>query len=210
MGNRIRDWVWWVLFVGLGTLLSLHFLILFFYTMPLSPIKYSFSIPIDDYADTFFTQNWHLFAPNPVQDNIVVAARARNFSDTLHTYTASTDWVDLTDPLIWAVQKDRFSELQVPELMLSNAAILFVDANGLNPHSATDAAIRRGDDPLPYLVLARYAAHVLGQLTPPGHYDRIQLSITVTEPPSFLDYGRRTEKVVDVSIYPPMPYPSTS
>jgi Family of unknown function (DUF5819) len=204
---RLRS-LWWVTLALVFICLTFHFVILFTLSMPLNPIQYTFMSPMETYSSTFFFQDWRLFAPDPISNNIVVSARATFPSSVGSTGIQYTPWKDLTDPLIHAVQQNRFAEMQIPELMLSNAAISIVNKGAYTPGSASYKAISHGQYSPEYLVLIRYACHILNQSYPQTHFESLQLSITVTQPPDFLHYMSNENKVVGISFFPLIKYAS--
>jgi Family of unknown function (DUF5819) len=207
--HRLRS-LWGMTFILFFICLTFHFVILFIFAMPLNPIQYTFMDQMHRYNDTFFTQNWRLFAPDPVSNNITVLARATFTSSDRSQALQYTPWEDLTDPLIHAVQQNRFTELQIPELMLSNAAISVVNDGVFDSSSPLYQAISHGQYPSEYLILVRYASHVLNQSYPQTHFISLQLSISETEPPDFLHYMSNGNKILGTSIFPPMKYPSVA
>jgi len=166
--------------------------------------------PMDTYTNTFFYQNWRLFAPDPISNNFVVSARATFPSSTHSAGIQYTPWKDLTDPLIHAVQQNRFTELQIPELMLSNAAVTIINEGAYTPGSALYQAISHGKYPPEYLIIVRYACHILNQSYPQTHFESLQLSITTIQPPDFLHYMSNGNKVLSISLFPLIKYASVA
>lgn len=200
----VRICFWWLTFVVVGCLLLLHYSILFIYCMPVNPIQYTFQSQINAYTRTFFTQDWRFFAPNPATTDNILSARATVAHDA-HTgqYTA---WVDLITPLISALQANRFTEQQIPELMVSNATLDMVNNGGLDPNSSYSQAIARGDYSAEYIILARYACHVLNELYPQNHFTFVQLAITQKQPPDFLHAASNDYQITGNNIFPPLKY----
>ncbi|MFG2195095.1 DUF5819 family protein [Streptomyces sp. NPDC048639] len=71
-----------------------HILMVFLHVAPSNTITKRHGSAIDAYVYPEFEQNWKLFAPNPLQQNIAVQARAevRTADDQIFT----TDWTDLS------------------------------------------------------------------------------------------------------------------
>ncbi len=204
--HRLRS-LWWASLALSFTCLTFHFVMLFTFSMPLNPIQYTFMDSMEAYSNTFFSQNWRLFAPDPISDNVIVSARATFPSSARSAGIQYTSWKDLTDPLIHAVQQNRFTEQQIPELMLSNAAVTVVNEGAYTPGSALYRAISQGQYPPEYLILVRYACYVLNQSYPQAHFESLQLSITETQPPDFLHYMMSNEnKVLSTSVFPLIKY----
>lgn len=81
-----------------------HLAMVFLHVAPSNTISREHSKAVDDYIYPEFEQNWKLFAPDPLQQNIHVQARAeiRKAGGTLST----TSWVDLTGMDIAAMRHD--------------------------------------------------------------------------------------------------------
>ncbi|MFX4294395.1 DUF5819 family protein [Streptomyces bohaiensis] len=82
--------------VGVATVLGLwHIAMGFLYVAPANTLSKEYgSVIRDGYSNPEFEQNWKLFAPNPLQSNIAVEARAE-FEDE-NGAVRTTDWIDLT------------------------------------------------------------------------------------------------------------------
>ncbi|OEV13548.1 hypothetical protein AN218_03080 [Streptomyces nanshensis] len=73
---------------------AVHLSMVFLHVAPSNTLSKQHGEGIDDYVYPEFEQNWKLFAPNPLQQNIAVQARARVAKDDGSTET--TGWVDLS------------------------------------------------------------------------------------------------------------------
>ncbi|MCQ4042200.1 DUF5819 family protein [Streptantibioticus rubrisoli] len=73
---------------------AVHLAMVFLHVAPTNTVSQKYARTIGDYVYPEFEQNWKLFAPNPLQENSDVQARAevRKPDGT----TATTGWVDLT------------------------------------------------------------------------------------------------------------------
>ncbi|MFG2498412.1 DUF5819 family protein [Streptomyces sp. NPDC048441] len=71
-----------------------HIGMLFLHVAPANTMTKQHGQVIDDWIYPEFEQNWKLFAPNPMQQNIAVQARAEIRADSGSTRT--TDWYDLS------------------------------------------------------------------------------------------------------------------
>ncbi|MCT2589113.1 DUF5819 family protein [Streptomyces sp. N2-109] len=74
--------------------LAVHGAMVFLHVAPSNTLSKEHESVIDDYIYPEFEQNWKLFAPNPLQQNISVHARAMVTKDD--GSSAKTGWVDLT------------------------------------------------------------------------------------------------------------------
>lgn len=68
-----------------------HLSATFFYNAPTNPVSQRYVTQIDWWMNPLFSQNWRLFAPNPISENVSVQARASLAPDGL-----ITGWFDLT------------------------------------------------------------------------------------------------------------------
>ena len=94
-------------------ILTVHFLILFFHQLPDNPLKHEFKYEFHGYVDPFFTQAWTLFAPNPINSNMSLLMRFEYENDDEENKT--TNWIDITEPLI----KDRTKNFWSPAQRVS-------------------------------------------------------------------------------------------
>jgi Family of unknown function (DUF5819) len=91
----VRPW-WSRALVG-GTvvvvcaLVAWHLTASFLYNAPRNPVSHALARPVAAWMDPVFAQNWQLFAPNPISENIDVQARA-----SLSATGDVTAWYDLS------------------------------------------------------------------------------------------------------------------
>ena len=200
----VRGRLWWLAFVAIGLILLFHYSILFVYCMPTNPIQYTFQPQINTYTDTFFSQDWRLFAPNPATTNTILSARATSAPEG--QTGQYTEWVDLMTPLISVVQANRFSEQQIPELMVSNTTLDLANNGGLDHNSPFSQAVARGHYSVNFVLLTRYACHVLNELYPHNHFTFVQLAVTQQQPPDFLHDTSEGYQITGNNIFPPVKY----
>lgn len=81
--------------------LGVHLSATFFYNAPANPVSQRYAKQIQWWMDPLFTQNWRLFAPNPISENVTVQGRA-----SLSPDGRVTEWVDLSAQDTAAVQGD--------------------------------------------------------------------------------------------------------
>ncbi|WP_220472762.1 DUF5819 family protein [Streptomyces sp. SCUT-3] len=73
---------------------AVHLGAVFLHVAPANTVSKQYDAAVDDYVYPEFEQNWKLFAPNPLQQNVAVHARAEVLlGDGRRT---TTGWVDLT------------------------------------------------------------------------------------------------------------------
>ncbi|MGW7050265.1 DUF5819 family protein [Streptomyces sp. NPDC054887] len=77
-----------------GVVACVHVGMVFLHVAPSNTLTKQNSEAIDDWVYPEFEQNWKLFAPNPLQQNIAVQVRAQVRTDGGQWKT--TDWIDLS------------------------------------------------------------------------------------------------------------------
>ncbi|WP_263167885.1 DUF5819 family protein [Streptomyces sp. SCSIO ZS0520] len=79
---------------GVVVLVGVHLLMVFLHVAPSNTMTKKHGQAVDDWVYPEFEQNWKLFAPNPLQQNVSVQARAEVRTDGGGTST--TGWYDLS------------------------------------------------------------------------------------------------------------------
>ena len=69
---------------------------------PTTPLSFAAVGPVSTVMQPHFTQNWSLFAPDPISEERGIAARFECADGS------GTDFVDITTPVVKALQADRF------------------------------------------------------------------------------------------------------
>ncbi|MFC8273885.1 DUF5819 family protein [Streptomyces sp. NPDC057271] len=77
-----------------GVLACVHLAMVFLHVAPSNTLTKQHGAAVDDWVYPEFEQNWKLFAPNPLQQNVAVQVRAR-VADGDGT-PRTTGWIDLT------------------------------------------------------------------------------------------------------------------
>lgn len=83
----------------LAIYLPIHFFIILIYTGPVNPVSLTLKPYITPYIETFFQQNWHLFAPKPISVNFKMYVRAE-YKNHKNGMIEQSAWFDVTSPLI--------------------------------------------------------------------------------------------------------------
>ncbi|WP_129307712.1 DUF5819 family protein [Streptomyces sp. L2] len=115
-----------VLLAG-AALLGAHFSIAAFSQTPLSPAKVQLAPLLNAYLQPYFSQNWMLFAPDPVMVDQGIIARGRCSDGEV------TKYYDVTGPSIKRVQNDRFFPSRMSRVV----------SNGIQQYNSTDDLLRR-------------------------------------------------------------------
>jgi hypothetical protein len=77
--------------VAVVAVLGAHLSATFLYNAPANPLSQRYAKQVQRWMEPLFSQNWHLFAPNPLSENVSVQARASLAPDG-----RLTGWVDLS------------------------------------------------------------------------------------------------------------------
>jgi len=121
---------------------------------PVTPIKFDVG-PAASLLNPHLSQNWQLFAPDPISDERGVVARVRCQGET-------TDWTDISSSAIARTQSSRFFPDRESRIV-SNALVerfaqddisKRLEARGEEELAPSDAGMQRRAE----RVLARYAA----------------------------------------------------
>lgn len=91
-------------------LLAGHFAITFLYLSPNNPIRSKHWNNIYAYMYPYFSQNWYLFAPNPVNQNQNLEIKLKYIDK--NGESKETHWIDITKPMIDKLHINRFSPNQ--------------------------------------------------------------------------------------------------
>jgi hypothetical protein len=119
--------------------LGVHLAATFLYNAPANPVSQRYAKQVQWWMDPLFTQNWRLFAPNPISENVTVQARA-----SLSPDGAVTGWFDLSAQDTAAVRGDPVPG-HLAENGLRNAWFEWLgthDANG-NPTGGQSAIMQQ-------------------------------------------------------------------
>lgn len=84
-----------------------HFGITLVHLTPLSPAKLRVMPSVSSYINPFFSQDWHLFAPDPVRDSQVIVVNCRVIQPD--GSTVEMGWSDISTPFREATYRNRFS-----------------------------------------------------------------------------------------------------
>ena len=85
------------------TAFCFHFMITAIYVLPLNPVKAKGGLLINSYIQPLFTQNWQLFAPDPLSNNFYIYLQVENKDGS------QSDWFDLSTTFYKENQKNRLS-----------------------------------------------------------------------------------------------------
>lgn len=89
--------------VFLAICFCMHFALTALYVLPLNPVKAKEGQLINGYMQPLFTQNWQLFAPDPLSNNIYVFLQAQ------YSNGEESEWYDLSSESYKSNQERRIS-----------------------------------------------------------------------------------------------------
>ncbi|MFC9229982.1 DUF5819 family protein [Streptomyces decoyicus] len=183
-----------VIMTAIGVLtigVTLHLLLVFLFVAPLNAVSKEYNTLIKGYVYPEFDQNWQLFAPNPLQSNIAVHARAEvAFPDGSRR---TTNWLAMTAQDIREIRHNP-----VPSHAHQNLLRQAWDFYNRTHDTKGRAMGMRGE--LSEAFVRRIAAHRLGPRIDGGQVVKVQIyaSITPIIPPKWSDDGGSTEKTYEV------------
>jgi hypothetical protein len=167
----------------IGVLACTHLAIVFLHVAPSNTVSKQHGEAVDGWVYPEFEQNWKLFAPNPLQQNVAVQARAE--VESADGARRTSDWIDLSAEDGAAI-RGNFLPSHVDQNELRRGWDFFVGShddqnrpNGLRGQ-LSESYVRR-------IAMLRFDDHDLG-----GSVERIQLrsAISAVESPPW-----STEKI---------------
>ncbi|MFE9797491.1 DUF5819 family protein [Streptomyces goshikiensis] len=97
-----------------GALLGVHMIIAALSQAPLSPAKLVYGDAVTEYLDPYFSQNWMLFAPQPMSDSRGIVARVTCRNGSV------SEFYDVSAAALEKVQGSRFFPSRDVRLVSSN------------------------------------------------------------------------------------------
>lgn len=148
-------------------LVGLHMAATFLYNAPTNPVSQKYAGPLHDWMTPVFTQNWQLFAPNPLSEEIDVQARG-----SLTGSGQVTAWRDLSAADVQATV-DNPVPSQITLNALRNAVLEWLATHD-NQGNPTGANAEIAQEYLGDMAVDRLTAQI------GGHYASIQLRLVFT------------------------------
>ncbi|MCC3768924.1 DUF5819 family protein [Streptomyces sp. UNOC14_S4] len=186
-----------------AALLGLHFLASAFSQMPLTPVKLRYYHYAADYLGPYFSQNWMLFAPDPLSDNRGILARV------MCSDGSTTGFYDVTTKYVEKAQQSRFFPSRMSRLVTGSVQQI----NGSDPVlmrlRESEKEKKKPELPLtPYektsqkeavRFLSRYSLSQIPHACGGGAPEKIQIRMYVQQlPPWSKRHDPKAEDKVDV------------
>ncbi|HEX4787168.1 MAG TPA: DUF5819 family protein [Actinospica sp.] len=139
----------------------------FLYNAPANPISRRYQAQVSWWMDPLLNQNWQLFAPNPISENLELDARA-----SLGATAAVTPWLNIS-----AIDQANTVDDPAPGHLTMNAL-----RNAWREYATTHGSTGLPDSPLAGTAQQYLQNLVLGYLRPreSGTIDSVQVRFVVT------------------------------
>ncbi|AOR33759.1 hypothetical protein BFF78_24255 [Streptomyces fodineus] len=156
---------------------------------PLNPVKLRYYNEIHSVTEPYLSQNWMLFAPDPLSDDRGILARAKCGNGRL------TGFYDVTRPYVDRVQRDRFFPSRINRLV--SGTITQMDTPDPVLERLRDKEVEKKKRPVPLLpdekasrnkaeiFLARYSLSQLPKVCDGAAPSAVQVRMYVHELPSW-------------------------
>jgi hypothetical protein len=153
--------------VATAAVVAVHLAATFLYNAPANPVSQKYASQVSTWMNPLFAQNWQLFAPNPISENVELRAQA-----SLSANGRLTSWIDLS-AMDAAEITDNPVPGQVAENELRNAYFSWAETHDANGNPTT----RDGQLMQQYLenVVVDRLAPLVG-----GHIGSIDIQAVVT------------------------------
>jgi hypothetical protein len=106
-----RAWVSIATGLRLATFAGLvvHFLLTAMYVLPVNPVRLLIEPLLQATIGSYFSQNWSLFAPNPLSSTQTLMVRCLTEAEAQSGPLPANGWADLSSPLFERAQRNRLS-----------------------------------------------------------------------------------------------------
>jgi hypothetical protein len=154
---------------------AVHLAMVFLHVAPSNVLSAKHDATIDAYVYPEFEQNWKLFAPNPLQQNVAVQARAEVVHDD--GSTERTDWIDLSAQDGKQIREDLFPS-HTAQNELRRAWDFYVGSHDTDDRS-TGMRGELSESYVERIVMRRFGTEMTG-----GTVHRIQVRSATTRVPA--------------------------
>lgn len=150
----------------IGALACVHLAMVFLHVAPSNTVTKEYGKAVDGWVYPEFEQNWKLFAPNPLQQNVAVQVKVEFTAPDSSRKT--TDWIDLTAEDGEAIRGNLLPS-HVQQNELRRAWDFYLNSHD-NENRANGVRGQLSESYVRRIVMMRLDAHDLG-----GPVERIQL-----------------------------------
>lgn len=200
IGGKTATILWWALLVICSAVFCIHFALIQLGNMPMSPLKLNMSDELDAYINPYFSQTWNFFAPQPIERDTYLVARAR-YKDPKTGQESNTNWVEISSPLYGAVQRNRITPLFLVELQLANAVVNYSNRISSDPSATTRKdgkvyllpEVPASADKIDLSVMTRTSLATLEMVYPDIQFSGVQLGLLHYEYPRFTERLKKEE-----------------
>jgi len=112
-----------------AVILALHTFAITLYNAPPNPLSVAYREALVRYVQPYFTQQWSLFAPDPLDEDVVVLARFRTARDS------QTAWYDLSSSFLDSVRHNPLTSVALFRESLMHGEVALIDGQR-NQHAA--------------------------------------------------------------------------
>ncbi|MEV6975798.1 DUF5819 family protein [Kitasatospora sp. NPDC093806] len=151
----------------------------FLHVAPANPLSREYREQVDGLIYPEFEQNWKLFAPNPLQQNVAVDARVR--TDEGDGATRTHDWVGLTAQDIAAIRGNP-APGHADQNLLRRAWDFYDGSHSAQDESLTNPRGRLAEDYLKRIAVQRIGRSVAGR---PVVAVELRVTSTTLAPPEW-------------------------
>lgn len=176
-----------------------HFTITLLYNFPVNPVSNQYNAWIQNYMNPFFTQNWKLFAPNPVSANNMFYIRGEYKNE--NGELKQTDWIDATTPFNTVVHHNRLTPLRL--VNSTRSSIVTEILNQIDSEKDFFEKVKPDESP-ELIILNRFSSNTLNEIHPNYQFTRVEKKIVVNVFPEY-GKGKETEKNYEYNL-PTQPF----
>lgn len=136
--NKLKKLSLIALILSLSFVFIVHYAIIILKVGPINPLSVAVKQPVDTYTSEIFSQNWHLFAPEPVSFNATIYMQV----DTGNNIK-NDEWLDISSPLIEQNHNQIFTPFNRLVRIIDG---LYMDANGFNQDDLTVRYLNKNEN----------------------------------------------------------------
>lgn len=190
---RLNDYLQRSALLLLTVALTVHFVLLWFWNAPSNVIKTRLTPVLSTYVAPLLYQNWSFFAPQPVDRDMTLLARAQTSNGVI------TPWFDVLGYFVAGLRQNRLSHREMTITSISNAIL---DTNQIMAQLHSRAGdLNYYDFPNPR-ILYRVGADAVQSRYRHEVFNAVQIAIVAREFPRFAkrrdDAGRSPTKIASL------------